>query len=288
MTSNISTLQNHLDMGASQEDQSDINSLEYNKEKSIQLPPVSDLVTPIEHKINEDDGFIQVHRKNNRSPKQNPNAYEIAINQFIEYSGLTSPTSSSSSKPIVIISRGLPGCGKSYLSGRIEKAAKDLHRPCRVCSADKYFEQSGQYIFDPSKLSLAHQFCRNAFHNSLQTPNSVIIIDNTNTTQWEYENYVSEAIDFGARVFIVEIELPIEKKIFYQRYQSGYNVGKGGKGGKGRQQHPSTLPKATMQILQACADRNTHKVPLDAIEKMYRRWEDDSRGFKIPVGGMSV
>lgn len=250
----------------------------------------------------DNDGFIAVQRKHNRNSHFDP--YDVAINQFLEQCGLkiNMPNQNSEQEeeshhkepqqlqphqrhqeeqqqtPLVIISRGVPGCGKSYLSRKIESASKALNRPCYICSADKFFEQSGQYIFDGSKLGEAHGFCRDSFQKALLIPNAVIIVDNTNTTKWEYKHYIQDAAEYGAIVKIVEIVLPINKLRLSQ------GKGAGGKGqGKGG---PMPLPPKTRAVLQACASRNTHRVPFDAIEKMFRRWEDDETSFCVPVGGL--
>ena len=52
---------------------------------------------------------------------------------------------------MLVLLRGLPGSGKSYLGHYIWTS---------VFEADKYFEQDGEYKFDPSKLKEAHQWCK--------------------------------------------------------------------------------------------------------------------------------
>ena len=41
------------------------------------------------------------------------------------------------------------------------------------------------------------------------------------------------------------------------------------------------------KVLRRCALRNTHSVPLDAIVRMYSRWEPDPEAFSIPAAGFA-
>ena len=59
------------------------------------------------------------------------------------------------------IMRGLPGSGKSTLSGQIAKAYHDQGKKAIIASADEFFiDRSGQYNFDGSRLEEAHNWCR--------------------------------------------------------------------------------------------------------------------------------
>ena len=46
------------------------------------------------------------------------------------------------------------------------------------------------------------------------------------------------------------------------------------------------VPAATLVVLRACAARNAHGVPLDAILRMFDRWEHDPSSVRIPAGGL--
>ncbi len=105
-----------------------------------------------------------------------------------------------------------------------------------IHSTDSYFyDGNGDYQFDPSLIGENHQKNFSAFQESLGNYDTVIC-DNTNTQVWEYENYVraAEAADYQV-VFVVL--------------------------------------KPSMNDAQVYADRNTHGVPLEAIQRQISRFE---------------
>ena len=125
----------------------------------------------------------------------------------------------------VIIMVGAPGSGKST---RISHYVKD---DAVVVSADHYFEQSGTYIFDRSKLGQAHKFSQDRFTDALLNKMEPVIVDNTNTTAKERKFYIDLAKVHGYEVWIDAIECDA----------------------------------------QTCFQRNVHGVPLEAIERMIAR-----------------
>jgi len=60
------------------------------------------------------------------------------------------------------IMRGLPGSGKSTLSGQIVKAYLNEGKRAIIASADDYFidQRTGNYNFDGTRIDEAHQWCR--------------------------------------------------------------------------------------------------------------------------------
>lgn len=105
-----------------------------------------------------------------------------------------------------------------------------------IHSTDSYFyDSNGDYQFDPSLLSENHQRNYNDFQKSLGRFN-VVICDNTNTQEWEYEGYVRSAEAAGYQVVYVVL-------------------------------------KPLLRDAQVYADRNTHGVPLDAIHRQIARFE---------------
>tara|TARA_B100000902_G_C27146459_1_gene831376 strand:- start:550 stop:969 length:420 start_codon:yes stop_codon:yes gene_type:complete len=135
---------------------------------------------------------------------------------------------------ICYILRGLSGTGKSEL-------AKALGNEGSIFSTDSYFMVDGEYQFDPSKLGEYHK--RNlddatAFMERFApyTTPAICVIDNTNTQAWEYEKYVEAA---KANDFIVQV-ISIAWK---------------------------------QEDIPLYAERNSHGVPLEAIQRMADRWE---------------
>ena len=96
---------------------------------------------------------------------------------------------------MLIIMRGLPGSGKSYLTQLIKDKTH-----ATVCSADHFFEKNGEYNFDPAKLGQAHKKCMDKAV-ALFKKNKPALIDNTNTTLGEMLPYIE--LGFTS-VFIVE------------------------------------------------------------------------------------
>lgn len=128
----------------------------------------------------------------------------------------------------LIIMRGLPGSGKSTF-------VKTYFKHAAVCSADHFFTDNitGEYRFDPSKLKQAHKACFDKFVNMVEAEHPLIVIDNTNSQLWEYQNYlvVTEAHSYS----VATIELQCDVNTAFQR--------------------------------------GIHGVPMDAIERMAKRWE---------------
>ena len=147
------------------------------------------------------------------------------------------------SKKTVKIIRGISGVGKSTYVMMNEVVAKAEERRI-ACSADDYFvNEQGQYEFDGRKLPMAHQWCWGKFIDAIGEGRN-IIVDNTNTQPWEYENYIKLAKLFDYEVEIIHI-----------------------------------TPKGLTN--EELAKRNTHGVPLESIEQMRIRWVDDTRQIDV-------
>ena len=100
----------------------------------------------------------------------------------------------------IIILRGIGNSGKSSFCELIAE-------PKIVCCADFFFEEDGNYNFDPSKLGLAHAKCRDDFDDALKNLDIInIIIANTNTKPSDYSYYVTQGEKVGARITYVILE----------------------------------------------------------------------------------
>ncbi|XP_018578614.1 NEDD4-binding protein 2-like isoform X2 [Anoplophora glabripennis] len=108
---------------------------------------------------------------------------------------------------VLVIVRGVPGCGKSYLAKRILESTIGLDNNyyLHILSADDFFFQSGVYRYDSSKISEAHGWNHNRAFQALSRGFSPVIIDNTNTQMWEMKPYAMMATDYG---YIIEILEP--------------------------------------------------------------------------------
>jgi len=126
------------------------------------------------------------------------------------------------------VMRGIPGSGKSTMARQLAGEAGKIH------STDDYFMKDGKYVFDPGNLRRNHQLNFQAFKADLALGVSPVIVDNTNTQKWEYQNYVDAAEAAGYEVEVVSV--------------------------------PHIDPKLAAQ-------RNTHGVPEDKVRQMIARWE---------------
>lgn len=106
-------------------------------------------------------------------------------------------------KSKVVILRGLPGSGKSFLTKNCSE--KDMF----ICSADEYFtNESGVYKFDRNLLPEAHAHCCQHFIKAISDGQELIVVDNTNSMKWEYKIYVYLSQVLGLQHHILEIPHP--------------------------------------------------------------------------------
>ena len=142
--------------------------------------------------------------------------------------------------PEMVIMRGISGSGKST-------TIQQKYPKHYVCSADFFFEMLADenetsYIeeFKPWLLSQAHAYCLREFILALDGVNDVVV-DNTNSQVWEYNNYVLLAQMAGYDVFIEE------------------------------------MPCNGIDDVRRFYERQTHGVPWEAMEAMFNRWQTDGR-----------
>jgi len=110
-----------------------------------------------------------------------------------------------------------------------------------VCSADSFFvdKKSGDYNFNPKLLGVAHGACRKKFERALKASEPLVVVDNTNTRHREYKDYLKLAKQYGYQVEFVRMDTPVD----------------------------------------VAADRNTHGVPLAAVERMAARMDTVPDGY---------
>lgn len=139
---------------------------------------------------------------------------------------------------VLVIMRGLPGSGKSFLAKKILETTVGIqyYRDC-IYSADDFFMQNNVYVYNPSKISDAHSFCQNRAFNAMRSGVAPVIIDNTNTQIWEMKPYAQVAMQYG---YIIEILEPTTSWAFSDK---------------------------------ELARRNTHGVPRVKLKEMLERYE---------------
>ena len=139
------------------------------------------------------------------------------------------------------IIRGLPGSGKSTAAREI--ASLFTANQVIICSADDFFccdykhNNSGDYKFNPELLGEAHAWCRGQAELAMKLDIECVIIDNTNTRKWEYKPYLLMAARFEYEV------------------------------------NTTIIGKFDEESIKLYAERNTHGVPFEAIQRMADRFE---------------
>jgi predicted kinase len=98
---------------------------------------------------------------------------------------------------VLIIVRGIPGCGKSTF-------AKLLGG--KVFTADDYFMVDGVYSWNPEKIGAAHSWCQSECERYMKYELSPAIVANTSTTEKELKPYYDLAEKYGYKVFSVIVE----------------------------------------------------------------------------------
>ena len=101
----------------------------------------------------------------------------------------------------VIILRGCPGSGKSFHTKNL------IHT---IISADHFFMKNGEYIFDKSKLFIAHKICFDKFMKFI-SQNTNVCVDNTNAQLKELEKYIKPALlstnDVKVITFLCDVDI---------------------------------------------------------------------------------
>ena len=148
---------------------------------------------------------------------------------------------------IMVILRGLPGSGKSYLARDIVRSTVGGDFSQYIFSTDDFFSKNGRgiYKFDPTKLPEAHTYNQERVLKALREGRSPIIIDNTNTQCWEMKFYAAMAVQYGYFIEVLEPETP---------WASNLNQ----------------LEK-----------RNVHSVSKETLQRMLDRYERNITGAKL-------
>ena len=177
---------------------------------------------------------------------------------------------------LVVIMRGLPGCGKSTASKQLTEAWQTTHRSSKrssshtaICSADSFFEAGAglsrrrlremaampgaprdtyRLVWSVERLGRAHQSCRQQFTDAINYECGLIIVDNTNTTLDEYAYYQKTALYWGYEVLVVEV-VPGD-----------------------------THSPRMLEVLHA---RCSHGVPMATMVKLSQRWQVDATSTAV-------
>jgi predicted kinase len=97
---------------------------------------------------------------------------------------------------MLYILRGISGSGKSTLAKKLKTLAMTHYE------ADMFFMKDGLYVFDASKLALAHAWCQESVENDLMYKMDVIV-SNTFTTIKEMKPYFEMAKAENTQVQVI-------------------------------------------------------------------------------------
>ena len=148
----------------------------------------------------------------------------------------------------LVMMRGIPGSGKSTKAQEIaRKHLENGGRSVAICSTDDYHMEGDEYVFKPKMLGdfhvrnqlRAYEYCRNGIE--------LVIIDNTNIKRKDMTTYISNAKSCGYQIEEVIV-------------------------GEDELMSDPTSPIFTSYI-DSCAERNTHGVPRDVIDRMARTFQ---------------
>jgi hypothetical protein len=135
-------------------------------------------------------------------------------------------------------------------SGKTTKAKKITN--C-VFEADNYWLNCvGDYLFVPTKIGKAHQWCQAEVRKAMEDGKTSIAVSNTSLTPKERKPYIDLAKEFG---YEVSLELPDSPWFL------------------------DILPRLrdktfTDDDVWTFVRKNTHGVPFDSIKKMMERWDE--------------
>jgi len=181
---------------------------------------------------------------------------------------------------IVILARGLPGSGKSFTVNRLVKEFGVSDK--NIFSADHYFipmtrefrqqgidispkEERDEYLsnFNHVHLPLAHETCFNRFKNAVDKGVSPLVVDNTNVSLRQIENYVVYASAAGYDVRLQEPESPWWKE--YSPYLAN------------KQKHADKVE----ELIDILHQKNSHDVPKETLRHMVNMWEPNLTVDKV-------
>jgi predicted kinase len=155
----------------------------------------------------------------------------------------------------LVIMRGVPGSGKSYAARELADTNPD---DSIICSTDAYFVNlgGGTYKFDPSKLGLYHKANLERATGAMEMCFGLVIIDNTNIVKRDFSSYVDAALRYGYEVQYREPDTWWWLHV--------------------RQYLPLISEEGSIEAAQEFQKRTVHGVPVEAIARMLRRWENIS------------
>tara|TARA_S200002703_G_C3775790_1_gene238879 strand:- start:506 stop:970 length:465 start_codon:yes stop_codon:yes gene_type:complete len=150
----------------------------------------------------------------------------------------------------MILMRGIPGGGKSTRAREIAATyIAEGGSSAAICSTDDFHMEDGVYVFKPKMLGDFHVRNQMRVYDLMSSGVELVIVDNTNIKRKDMTVYISNA---GACKYEVE-EIIVGKEFLVPSMEME--------------------PHAFTGYIDICAQRNTHGVPKNVIERMAKSFE---------------
>lgn len=163
-------------------------------------------------------------------------------------------------KKTMIIVRGVSGSGKSTLAAELGKEGV-------VLSTDDYFyDDEGNYNFDPKKLSVAHKWNQDRTEKAMQNGAPLVVIDNTNVKFNEFFYYLKLAKKYGYTIKYVEPNWDENLKTPEGKWN--FNFLSEQQKNKNRQDINKTIPD---YVVQRQIDRYQYRHPNETDDDLSKR-----------------
>ncbi len=108
----------------------------------------------------------------------------------------------SESENYLVLVRGLSASGKTTFADII---CGESENRVSICKDDFFYDESGNYTFDPEQLKAAHEWCRQETETCLSQGFGVVVVHNTFTRRWEVEPYLEIAARHKYRVIVTSL-----------------------------------------------------------------------------------
>ncbi|CAG9562467.1 unnamed protein product [Danaus chrysippus] len=127
----------------------------------------------------------------------------------------------------LIILRGAPGSGKTFLAHKIIDTIynkRNNNYNMHIFSTDQFFIRKGVYEYCRNRLSEAHDWNQKRAYGAMRQGISPVIIDNTNSEIWEMKPYVESGVKFGYIIEVLEPDTPWARKAQILCKKNSHNV----------------------------------------------------------------
>ena len=126
---------------------------------------------------------------------------------------------------MLLILRGLPGSGKTYLAENSEESKHQENM--RICSSCQLFKRRGDPAsVDASEMGIGEAYCRTRFLEAMEASVPLVVIDDIHSQLWEYVLYKHIACAFGYTCYVMELHCPEPEDILacYQHCSTGQSL----------------------------------------------------------------